>query len=185
MILNNYYRLKKDASKIQLRGAYVTDASYTTLSDVKTKQNTSVKLLDSYNSYNDTNKVAGYAIFISYSEFFTVHSVEFSNSDNPNFQKNDYCLANPIEGITNIVIGNNYIDTEEGLINVITITGHNNNNTDITLKNFGLYHNVKYMETYYSGQSIEPVLIAEGTLDHSLVVPADNNFSITIRWVES
>lgn len=99
------------------------------------------------------------------------------------FSENDYTLANNItSALSSVSMSMNY-EYNEGLKRQFTITGQNNESSDITIKQVGL---VKYLHYGNNSASTKGALMAEINLSEPVTVPGNGGrFTINFNWTES
>lgn len=171
MILNNYWKIRW---AIETLITVSSSAPYGI--DVGLKDLGGVSRAITLRPYPNNNVGYTYQAIVRMNSGY---NIRLGSGDNE-LTADDYALTNDVtSSFTNLTY--NYVsDANNHLRRVISISGQNNTNTDITITEIAYTKNLPYDD---ATQSCE-VMYSIVKLDTPINVPANGTFSATFEWVE-
>ena len=174
MVLDNYWQIKYASSQYSMwqpgGTGYFVDTSIKTLTGVDI-----TRVQCSFSGYmnNIYNALKMYALRSNLMVRLGTGSTEPTSSD--------YALENDItSGIGSLRVTTG-VGGDNGLVTNIVISGINTTESEIVIKELGIYINSAFT---MDGTSYDVLLVRE-LLDEPLSVPAGKGFTLTFRWVEA
>lgn len=175
MVLDNYWQIRYASSQ------------YHMWQDNGAGHNIPVTIKDRNGTLIDQILVCGSGTTVSWEELFPMYALRNNlkaliGDGNVEPTSSDYALSSDITSSTGGLTVVTGTGIDNGLVTNIIISGTNTSNSEIIIKELGIYITTRFS---FIGNTPYDVLLVHELLQQPLAVPAGKGFTLTFRWVEA
>lgn len=175
MVLDNYWQIRYASSQ------------YHMWQEGGAGDNIPVTIKDRNGTLIDQILVCGSGTTANWEELFPMYALRNNlkaliGDGNVEPTSSDYALSSDITSSTGGLTVTTGTGVDNGLVTNITISGTNTSNSEIIIKELGIYITTRFS---FIGNNPYDVLLVHELLQQPLAVPAGKGFTLTFRWVEA
>lgn len=175
MVLDNYWQIKYASSQYHMWH----DSGAGTLIPVAIK--------DRNGTLIDQILVSGSGSSSNWADLFPMYTLRYNlkaliGDGDVEPTSNDYALSSDITSSTGGLTVTTGTGVDNGLVTNVIISGTNTSNSEIIIKEVGIYITTRFS---FIGNTPYDVLLVRELLQQPLAVPAGKGFTLTFQWTEA